>query len=207
MLKLRDIFELKVEDIREPLIYCVMNTISGNCYIGQTKQGLLDRFVFSPRSHKNRLNEGYQNSLYQDIREFGIDNYEVYILDMYTSHDLDWNERFYIKEFDSYDRGLNETPGGKTFSRSAWEHAKGASAKVCRANQSGSFFNPDEHDRVCRLGGSAKSEDDVCRILQYCKDNSLEVNEENYRFARSKVGYHNSPSWGTYQRNYSWLHL
>lgn len=204
-MKLKELFELKEPNETGPLIYCIQNTINGVSYIGHTAKDLYTRFVLSGSSHKSRLEQGYRSKLYDNIREYGIDNFEVYILDLYTSKTLDWNEKFYIKEFDSLEKGLNDTEGGKSFSPTARVEGAYKTNELCRNEQKGAFFNPLEHTRACSLGGNAKSEADIYQIIGKCKELGLPINEENYNIARKEVRIHNSPKWSTYQVNYNYI--
>lgn len=97
-------------------IYCIKNTINGKCYIGQAIK-LKNRFKDHFRNWDNPI---YENIvLYKAFKKYGLDNFEVSILKEFrsaltaeTKENLDYWEKYYIKELDSYNNGYNSTLGG-----------------------------------------------------------------------------------------------
>lgn len=99
-----------------PGVYCVINTINNKHYIGQSIN-LHKRLM----KHMNRYNDN-DSLLYEQIREFGIDNFSVKILDSFDTKDftyikpiLDRLEKEYIIKYNSmYPNGYNKTTGGES---------------------------------------------------------------------------------------------
>ena len=92
----------------------------GNCYIGQT---------MFPRKrqaeHRRNANQGHKGKFYDAIRKFGWDSFQYEVL--YTIIDDDIQKRqdvlnekevYYIKKYDSFYNGYNNTTGGNQYSGS-----------------------------------------------------------------------------------------
>lgn len=95
------------------LIYRVLNKVNGKTYIGLTTIGL------SERKHKHWLNsrnpdKNKKQALYLAISKYGWDNFEWHELcSALTLEDLRDLEIQFIKEYDSYSTGYNNTLGGE----------------------------------------------------------------------------------------------
>lgn len=95
------------------VIYVFQNRINGKCYVGQTVEPE-KRY----RTHINNAKNGVDHPLYRAIRKYGIDNFHYFLV--FASHlpvefvnkVLDEQEIKWIKFFDSYKNGYNQTPGG-----------------------------------------------------------------------------------------------
>lgn len=97
-------------------IYMVVNMVNHKKYIGQSKN-IKKRF----QSHhlvdyKNENNCNYNTKFYQAIRKYGIDNFEVIVLQLCKEEELDDLEIKFIKEFDTFKNGYNSTEGGQFWS-------------------------------------------------------------------------------------------
>lgn len=97
-------------------IYMVVNLINNKKYIGQSKN-IKKRF----QSHhlvdyKNPNNCNYNTKFYQAIRKYGIENFQVEILQLCNEEDMDNLEIYYIKKFDTFKNGYNSTEGGQFWS-------------------------------------------------------------------------------------------
>lgn len=99
-------------------IYCIKNTINNKCYIGQSiklKNRLKDHL-------RNWMDPVYEHLvIYRAFKKYGIENFEISILKTFrsaltaeTKSNLDYWEKYYIKEYDSYNNGYNSTLGGDT---------------------------------------------------------------------------------------------
>ncbi len=97
-------------------IYCFKNKINGKCYIGQSLK-LRRRIYKHITNFKTNL---YDAPLYRAFGKYGLDNFEVFVLDTFTDTNnsklkniLDDLEKKYIKEYNSYGpTGYNQTYGG-----------------------------------------------------------------------------------------------
>lgn len=95
------------------LIYRVLNKANGKSYIGLTTLEL------SERKHKHWLNsnnpdKNKRQALYLAINKYGWDNFEWQELcSALSKEDLIELEKQFIKEYNSYEKGYNNTLGGE----------------------------------------------------------------------------------------------
>lgn len=104
-----------LKDIQNiPGIYKITNIINGKCYIGQSiyLKKRLKRHL-SYKSHKDNL------ALYKAFNKYGVDKFTIEILETIDTEkcdniksELDKLEIFYIKKYNSYISGYNQTLGG-----------------------------------------------------------------------------------------------
>ena len=112
---------MKVSDIKTldnvSAIYCFRNTINNKCYVGQAEQ-LRKRLLHHINNFKNCR---YDAPLYRAMTKYGLDAFEVEILEiidglsdkMEIKKKLDEFEIYYIKHLNSYaPNGYNQTHGG-----------------------------------------------------------------------------------------------
>lgn len=93
---------------KEPGIYLWRNKLNGRCYVGQSVN-LYDRI----RAHHFDSRRGIKALLYNSIRKYGIENFEVTILQLCTRDQLHEREIHFIKEYNCVDpKGYNLTCGG-----------------------------------------------------------------------------------------------
>lgn len=95
-------------------IYKITNKINNNSYIGKSVD-IYNRW----RTHKNTAfnaspnNVQYEYALYRAIRKYGIDNFEMSIIEVVAdASTLNDREQFWIAYFDTFNNGYNETEGG-----------------------------------------------------------------------------------------------
>jgi len=104
-------------------LYKVVNTISGSIYIGITKNAVNKRF----NSHKCAAKRGDKNKFYDAIRSYGINNFELKILNSYSNiEELYKAERNTIKCFKQAGYNLyNILEGGASYfpivDKEAWK--------------------------------------------------------------------------------------
>lgn len=92
-------------------IYKITNKINQKCYIGKSKN-ITERWNY----HKTRYNDEreYDKPLYRAFRKYGIENFTFDILEELQEYDKESNERekYWIKFYNSYEKGYNGTKGG-----------------------------------------------------------------------------------------------
>ena len=88
-------------------IYKITNKINGMCYIGQSID-IEQRW----RKHKNYPLKYSKYPLYQAFEQFGIENFVFEVLEECKIQELDEKEKEYIKKFNSFNAGYNQTQGG-----------------------------------------------------------------------------------------------
>jgi group I intron endonuclease len=91
-------------------IYKITNKKNGLIYIGCTVYSLEKRFY----EHIYRSQVfGYKSKLYNSIRKYGKENFEIELISECEIEDMYNNEIKYIELFDTYNNGLNSTCGGE----------------------------------------------------------------------------------------------
>ena len=92
-----------------PCIYKITNTINGKVYIGQTIQPLAKRW----KQHKRNARGNETYSIHRAIAKYGEENFTIECLCNCSIEELDMLEKKYIKDYNSYSCGYNETHGGQ----------------------------------------------------------------------------------------------
>lgn len=114
-------------------IYKIENLLNHKCYIGQSKniEKRLNRHKnepFNPDSHS------YDYPLYRAIRKYGIENFSFEVLEECLVSELNEKEIFYIKKYDTFYNGYNQTLGGDTTSKVEKEKIIGIINDLKRSN-------------------------------------------------------------------------
>lgn len=97
-----------------PGIYKWENRINHKCYIGQS----IDLNKRLAHHFSNIKNNRYDNPLYRAIKKYGLENFDVTIIEVLEASDdlkskLDEREVYYIQKYNSYGKnGYNQTLGG-----------------------------------------------------------------------------------------------
>lgn len=113
-------------------IYKITNLINGHSYIGQSKN-IFKRFNFHHIcDYKNPNSSQYNTKLYQAFRKYGIDQFQVGILELCDISQLDEKEIKYIKIFNTYKNGYNSTPGGQFWSENIHAYEIEQKRKITR---------------------------------------------------------------------------
>ena len=98
-------------------IYGYLNKISNKWYVGQTTLPIKERHRLHLSGAKNKNSSDYNCLFHKKIREYGIENFELFILEeVPNKEDLDKKEQFWIKQknsFVKYGQGYNITTGGQ----------------------------------------------------------------------------------------------
>ena len=98
-------------------IYGYQNKINKKWYVGQTTMPVKERDRLHRSGAKNQKASDYNCLFHKKIREYGIENFSLVILEeVPNKEDLDKREQYWIKEKNSYvkNNGYNLTTGGQT---------------------------------------------------------------------------------------------
>lgn len=100
-------------------VYLIRNTLNGKSYVGKTTRTVQSRW----RQHKTEMRIGrYTTKLYEAMREFGVDAFEVSVLgECDSQRRLAQMERAFIRRFNCVENGYNSSTasfGGKIKNRS-----------------------------------------------------------------------------------------
>lgn len=84
-----------------------MNRETNECYIGQSVdiQRRKQQHIYSSQKE--------DSPLYRAMRKYGLEKFSFSILEECSIEQLDERERYWIKYFDSYNKGYNQTLGGQ----------------------------------------------------------------------------------------------
>ena len=92
-------------------IYKATCKTTGLCYIGQTSD--LERRKSEHLHHAfNQKRTDYNHPFYVAIREYGADDFTWDILEECCKKDRNKREIYWIKQYDSYNNGYNDSKGG-----------------------------------------------------------------------------------------------
>ena len=91
-------------------LYKIKNTINNKVYIGKTYKTIYQRF----QEHIDNAFKKKENSkLYNDMRKYGLNNFELSLIGQFEEYDLEYKEIEYIKQYDSWKNGYNQSVGGE----------------------------------------------------------------------------------------------
>jgi len=86
-------------------IYLITNAINGKVYVGQTKLSITERF-------KEHCRPSKKTAICNSIQKYGAENFTIKLLEECEIDMLDERETHYIKQYNSYEEGYNNTIGG-----------------------------------------------------------------------------------------------
>ncbi|MCM1226152.1 MAG: GIY-YIG nuclease family protein [Clostridium sp.] len=92
------------------IVYTITNKINGMKYVGCTERSINLRMD----GHRAACKRGVKFKLYNAIREYGWENFEVKVIDSSAKNrdELYKLESYYVEKFDSINNGYNMIPGG-----------------------------------------------------------------------------------------------
>ena len=89
-------------------IYCIKNKVNGKCYVGKTLSSIEKRF----HEHCCERHRSTERPLYRAMNKYGIENFEVNLLEECDYRTLSEREAYWISQLDTYNNGYNATLGG-----------------------------------------------------------------------------------------------
>lgn len=99
-----------------PCIYKITNTITGNFYIGKTKNTAEERF----ESHKKRASKNANTILYKAMRAYGVESFTISVLAECSILELNELEIKYIDEMSPTYNMTRGGDGGSTTHNRKW---------------------------------------------------------------------------------------
>lgn len=93
-------------------IYKITNNINKHSYVGQTQYFYEIRWKEHKTRYNNENSKSYNISLYKAFRKYGIENFSFEVIEECEHKKLDEREIFWIKYYDTFHNGYNETLGG-----------------------------------------------------------------------------------------------
>lgn len=140
-------------------IYKITNNLNGHCYIGQSIN-IITRW----NHHRNYPVCDSDYPLYRAFAKYGIENFTFEIIEECAIDELDAKEVEYIKYFDSYYNGYNQTQGGSG--------SRGATIKIS---------NDDLYEIYDLLQHSTISQKDIAARFNVGEDTISEINHGKTR--------------------------
>lgn len=123
------------------LIYKITNKVNGMSYIGQTRYTVEFRW----KQHQHKKDNTY---FHNAIKKYGVDNFQVEILEECEYKDLDSKEIFYIAKYNTFEKGYNLTIGGdgkrKIISDSQYEEISELYLSGFSSNKIATLYNVDK---------------------------------------------------------------
>lgn len=92
-------------------IYKITNTINNQSYIGQSIN-IEKRWNVHKKQYKNKKSHSYDYPLYRAFRKYGINNFKFEIIEVCSKNELNQKEIFWIKYYNTFFKGYNQTLGG-----------------------------------------------------------------------------------------------
>jgi group I intron endonuclease len=96
--------------MRQGTIYLIENKVNGNKYVGQTVMPLNKRWL----AHIQESKTFSERPLYRAINKYGLDNFNIKVIEETDEDKLSEREIYWIEYFNSYNRGYNATTGGES---------------------------------------------------------------------------------------------
>lgn len=94
-------------------IYKVSNIVNNKVYIGKTIETINTRWTRHKWEAFDVSSPLYNIHFYRAIRKYGIENFKIEIIEEATNDKLTEREKYWIKQFNSYNDGYNSTLGGE----------------------------------------------------------------------------------------------
>lgn len=89
-------------------IYKITNQVNGKVYIGQST-GIIGRWKNHLKIYNNSNYSLYKRSLYEEMREYGLENFNFSIIELCNKEELDTREEYWINFYESNIKGYNDS--------------------------------------------------------------------------------------------------
>lgn len=127
-------------------IYMVRNKLNNHAYIGQSKN-IKKRFLSHHLcEYKNESCSQYNTKFYKALRKYGLDNFEIIILEECPEEELDKKEVYYIGMYNTFHNGYNSTEGGQFWSPNI--HSKETEEKRRQTRELNGSLKGENHPRA-----------------------------------------------------------
>jgi group I intron endonuclease len=93
-------------------IYKIENLINGKVYIGQSVD-VNYRLTNHKSESFNPNSNSYETAIHRAIRKYGIENFSFEVIERCSPDELKDREVYWIKKYESYEKGYNMTHGGE----------------------------------------------------------------------------------------------
>ena len=93
-------------------IYKITNVINGHAYIGQSTN-IKKRWQGHKQNSRNINSRNYNLAICAAIRKYGLEYFDFTVLEECAVEELSDKEIYWIKYYDTYHNGYNQTMGGE----------------------------------------------------------------------------------------------
>lgn len=177
-------------------IYKITNDINDKVYIGKTTlSSVEDRFQEHLKDSQRVRFE--KRPLYNAISKYGIENFHIYLIEEVPLEQLEDREKYWIKQYDSYQNGYNATLGGDgklqfDYEAIVKEYQKGSLIKeiakkfncsndtVARAISLAKMDTSLNYNKTLQKSIIMKKENKIINIFPSRKEASLWLQKNNY---------------------------
>lgn len=90
-------------------IYKISTSCSDKIYIEKTQQSIQNRY----QEHVKQYRNGVKYHLYNAMRKYGVDTFQVNLIEECDNDILNEREKYWIQHYDSFYNGYNMTLGGE----------------------------------------------------------------------------------------------
>jgi group I intron endonuclease len=177
-------------------IYCITNKITGLQYIGQTRVSVSERY-------KQHIDEAFKTNrnlhLYNSMRKYGIENFTVTTLESdIPVSELNNKEIAYIKLYDTFNNGYNNTEGGGGVV--GYKHSEKTRFKIGESVKA-SMYKINTPERTAKIIKAQKgrkfTEEHKQHLRESCKgkrygENNPFYNKEHKQSTKDTIGYCNA---------------
>lgn len=159
---------------KESGIYIVTNIKNNASYIGQAKN-IYDRLnKHHIYDYKDKNNCCYNTKFYIALRKYGLENFQVDVLELCSEEELDKKEIYYINKYDSFKHGYNSTKGGQNWSPNI--HSEETELKRQKTRQQNKSLQSENHPRA------KMTNEEVINVRQrYIDGESIQQIYEDYK--------------------------
>ena len=159
---------------KESGIYIVTNIKNNASYIGQAKN-IYDRLnKHHIYDYKDKNNCCYNTKFYIALRKYGLENFQVDVLELCSEEELDKKEIYYINKYDSFKHGYNSTEGGQNWSPNI--HSEETELKRQKTRQQNKSLQSENHPRA------KMTNEEVINVRQrYIDGESIQQIYEDYK--------------------------
>lgn len=177
-------------------IYKITNDINDKVYIGKTTlSSVEDRFQEHLKDSQRARFE--KRPLYNAISKYGIENFHIYLIEEVPLEQLEDREKYWIKQYNSYQNGYNATLGGDgklqfDYEAIVKEYQKGLLIKeiakkfncsndtVARAISLAKMDTSLNYNKTLQKSIIMKKENKIINIFPSRKEASLWLQKNNY---------------------------
>lgn len=155
-------------------IYLVTNIENQASYVGQSRN-IYNRFN---RHHiydyNNKDNCCYNTKFYTALRKYGLEKFEIKILELCPESELDEKEIYYIHKYDTFHHGYNSTEGGQNWSPNI--HSREIELKRQQTREQNESLQNENHPRA------KMTNEEVITVRQrYIDGESIQQIYEDYK--------------------------